>query len=307
MFNITFQQIESFLSIAKNKNLTKAAKDLFTSEPALSKTIKRFEEGVGMQLFIRSKQGMELTADGQSLFTTLDPLYDAMDRSIKAVQYSSSSTKKQLQLIESNSYEYSEDFNPLKQAIVEFQNLYPDVALYESLYDFKVLRQSLEYGSVDLALTQDFIIRYIPNISIKRVSKFEMCIALSADHPLAQSDELDYKALNNETLYSIPTLSNELMDVENLMSNCSLLGFKPKEIEFRPNFHSLLHVVKQGKGFSFTGKYINVGLGSEIIKYFPVPQLRPAYIVVAWRTGQLTAEAKNFLDMVPEHPDQLEQ
>ncbi len=302
MFNITFQQIESFLTIASCKNLTKAASILFTSEPALSKTIKRFEEGVGMRLFIRSKQGMELTADGHALFTVLDPLYETMDRSIKTVQYSSISPKKQLRIVESNSYQYSENFNLVKEIITKYQSLYPDVILREYLYEFMALRQALEFRTADIVIAQDFIVRYIPNISVKRISKFELYLAISPNHPLAQSDTLDFKALSNEVLFTVPTLNNELMDIENLMSNCSLLGFKPKNIEFRPNFHTLLHVIKQGKGFSIFGKYINIGLNGNI-KYYPLPQLRPASIIAAWPTGRLTVEAKNFLDMLPELPE----
>jgi DNA-binding transcriptional LysR family regulator len=299
MFNITFQQIESFLTIAKFKNLTNAAKFLFTSEPALSKTIKRFEDGIGMRLFIRSKQGMELTADGQSLFRALEPLYEAMDRSIKTIQLSSSSAQKQLRIIESNSFEYSEDFNLLKETIHAYQAQYPDIVLRESIYEFRELRQTFEFGNMDIVLTQDFVLRYIPNLSSKRVSIFRMYIALAANHPLAQSDELNYSALGGEVLYTIPTLNSELADIENLMGNCSLLGFKPKKIEFCPNFQTLLHVIKQGKGFSITGKYTNIGLDGEI-KYFSVPKIRNAYIIAAWRTGRLTNDAKNFIDMLPE-------
>ena len=51
MYNITFQQMEAFLTAAKYLNLSKAADAMFVSQSALSKTLQRFEEGVELQLF----------------------------------------------------------------------------------------------------------------------------------------------------------------------------------------------------------------------------------------------------------------
>jgi DNA-binding transcriptional LysR family regulator len=87
VFNITFQQIETFLTVAKCLNLSKAGETLYASQPSLSKTLKRFEEGVGMRLFKSSNQGMALTSDGEYLYSVLEPLYKTIDKSIQFAQY----------------------------------------------------------------------------------------------------------------------------------------------------------------------------------------------------------------------------
>ena len=57
-----------FYEVAKCKNITKASKNLFISQPAVSQTIKKLEDELGATLFIRNKKGVELTRFGQEVF-----------------------------------------------------------------------------------------------------------------------------------------------------------------------------------------------------------------------------------------------
>lgn len=54
-----------FLAVADNKNITKAAKQLYISQPSLSIFIKKLEERLGFPLFFRSGTSIELTNEGK--------------------------------------------------------------------------------------------------------------------------------------------------------------------------------------------------------------------------------------------------
>jgi len=69
--NIDFELYKVFYFVAKNKNLSKAANDLFISQPAVSQSIKKLEEEIGSKLFYRTKTGMNLTEDGEILYDYL--------------------------------------------------------------------------------------------------------------------------------------------------------------------------------------------------------------------------------------------
>lgn len=71
MENIDFELYKVFYYVAKNKNLSKAANDLYISQPAVSQSIKKLEEEIGYKLFYRTKNGMNLTEDGEVLFDYL--------------------------------------------------------------------------------------------------------------------------------------------------------------------------------------------------------------------------------------------
>ena len=63
-----FEYYKIFYYVAKYGNLTRAAAALNTSQPAVTRVIHKLEADLGCRLFIRSKSGMELTAEGSRFF-----------------------------------------------------------------------------------------------------------------------------------------------------------------------------------------------------------------------------------------------
>lgn len=57
-----------FNTVAKLGNISHAAKELYISQPAISKAISRLEEELDMPLFLRTSRGVKLTAEGQLLY-----------------------------------------------------------------------------------------------------------------------------------------------------------------------------------------------------------------------------------------------
>lgn len=57
-----------FYMVALHKNISGAAKELFISQPAISKAISKLEQNIGTKLFIRSSRGVTLTMEGEILF-----------------------------------------------------------------------------------------------------------------------------------------------------------------------------------------------------------------------------------------------
>lgn len=63
----SFNDITYFLEVAQTKNISRASERLGITQPSLSSAIKRLEDSVGTQLFIRSRSGVQLTKAGQEL------------------------------------------------------------------------------------------------------------------------------------------------------------------------------------------------------------------------------------------------
>ena len=62
MVNLELYRV--FYTVAKCGSLTKAAQELYISQPAVSQAIKQLEEQLGVRLFNRTHRGMELSAQG---------------------------------------------------------------------------------------------------------------------------------------------------------------------------------------------------------------------------------------------------
>jgi DNA-binding transcriptional LysR family regulator len=298
MYSITFQQIEAFLIVSKYLNLSKAAEVMFTSQPALSKTLQRFEEGVGLNLFTRSNRGVTLTLEGEYLYSTLEPIFNHFNRAIGTAKCISTEPPKTVRIVEASSYDATDAFDMLKNFVRSFEDKHPDVLFIESLCDFKELREALVFGDADIVFTQLFALGDISNISYKRICEFELCVAMAADHPMAAYDTLQTDMLSKEVLYRVP-IYGEKKDREITFARCRSVGFVPKAVEFVPNFFTLLHMIRGKKGLSICGRF-NYICSDDELKYFPVDfGYLEDYVVVAWRTGRITGESYRFVESLP--------
>ncbi len=72
-------QLKTFIAVAEEGNLTKAAERIYASQPAVSAHIKALEEELGVPLFIRTPRGMQLTEAGKGLRLKADAILLAAD------------------------------------------------------------------------------------------------------------------------------------------------------------------------------------------------------------------------------------
>ena len=66
--NIDFELYRVFYTVANNGNITKASEELNITQPAISKSIKKLEDQLGGQLFVRTKRGVVLTQEGKEFY-----------------------------------------------------------------------------------------------------------------------------------------------------------------------------------------------------------------------------------------------
>ncbi len=85
--NLSTRQLRAFVAAATHQNFTKAAAEIFLSQPAFSALVKSLEQELGAQLFVRNARNVELTAFGKlfdafarrSLYETDTALQDLQD------------------------------------------------------------------------------------------------------------------------------------------------------------------------------------------------------------------------------------
>lgn len=81
-------QLRTFVAVAREGRLTKAAESLFTSQPAVSAQIKALEEELGVKLFDRSPSGMSPTPAGEALWEDAEKLLNASrDLTVRAASF----------------------------------------------------------------------------------------------------------------------------------------------------------------------------------------------------------------------------
>lgn len=68
----------TFSVVAKSGSISKAAKELYISQPAVSKAIKKLESMLGVTLFIRTSRGIRLTNKGQTLYEYIQSAFETI-------------------------------------------------------------------------------------------------------------------------------------------------------------------------------------------------------------------------------------
>lgn len=76
-------QLKSFAAVAREKNLTRAARVIHISQSALSTQIKALEDELGVALFKRTSRGMELTVKGTELLKLAETTLNAADNMVR--------------------------------------------------------------------------------------------------------------------------------------------------------------------------------------------------------------------------------
>lgn len=79
-------QYRIFYEVARCGNISRAAKELYISQPAISKAIGKLEESLGTRLFLRNSRGVQLTPEGNVLFQHVAAAFDSLSSGEKELK-----------------------------------------------------------------------------------------------------------------------------------------------------------------------------------------------------------------------------
>ena len=74
----TLSSYHIFHEVAKCGSISKAANTLYISQPAISKSIRKLEDEIGLRLFIRNSKGVTLTQNGELLYEHTKTAFEAL-------------------------------------------------------------------------------------------------------------------------------------------------------------------------------------------------------------------------------------
>jgi len=175
--NMEFYHLRSFVVVAQTGNLTLAAKQLFTTPPAISAHIKALEEELQTTLFIRSSKGMKLTDKGDLL---LAKAQNTLDAAVELVNVASTSQHEIM-----GAFRLALNQSPLQLKITplieNMQENIPGVNLQiTSMSTGKIVEaikaNTLEGGYVYGDVTNDFFALDIKLQKITTIAPYDFCL-----------------------------------------------------------------------------------------------------------------------------------
>lgn len=173
-----FKDIEYVLALAKHRNFSKAAQELYITQPALSQAIMRLEQELGLKLFNRQYSSADptpacylLLEEGENVLLMRKRLLQRME---DVKQMKTGRLKIGLTKLISRFY--------LPDAYREFHRLYPGIELILYEYTTIDLEEAVEHGDLDLAIFPLYIrserAGYIP------LTSEAMYLAVPTEHPV---------------------------------------------------------------------------------------------------------------------------
>ena len=299
MTDITLQQIEIFLTVAEELNLSAAAKGLFLNQSAVSRWIQRLEGSLITKLFIRNNRGVTLTPDGEFLYAELKPIFNGLSSTLRSMRALYSMPEN---IIRVGCINDDEVIGTLKIFADGFAEDHPDVVMKVVPSNFKDIQEALVLGIVDCSITYQLGFGEIMHSRVKKIKRLNSFFAISSRHPLADSGSLDAPQLSDETLFLL-TLPEMKSSEERAIELCRDNGFTPTRITYLPTILSIENAVRDMRGFTINGRNFGQRYKNEI-KLFEIKNVKtPQHIIMAWREGICTALTRQFIDTIPEIED----
>ncbi len=194
--NIDFELYRIFYEVANYGNITKASEHLNISQPAISKSIKHLEEQLGGQLFIRTKRGVVLTAEGKEFYRYIK----------QAIEYINNAENKFTDLInlETGSIKIGISTTLTKEFLLpyleKFHSLYPNIDIQIATDLTKELFFKLKNGLIDIIILNLNNKNYGNDIEIIKCRKINDCFVVNNKYKYLINHELSLNDLNNYPL-----------------------------------------------------------------------------------------------------------
>jgi DNA-binding transcriptional LysR family regulator len=291
------------MEVAKRLNISAVADDMYVSQAALSKMIKRLEESLGTVLFERSNRGLTLTQEGEYLYNHIKYPFQSINQAFQDLRDMKAANKKRLVIGLPTAFDRNKDYIKVKQFIDRFEKKHPDVEFEENMYDFIEMCQALLCGNVDVAFIHSFILSEITRVNYKTVCCCRSMLAMSSANKLAKKSCILPEDMSDETFYVLPMNSN-ITPEEYGKLYIEPMGYRPKKVVFTSNMSTLLRAVKSNKGVALCGFLTDPNTDSEI-KYYNISQGNISELYVAWREGGLSDIAARFVNSFPSDIEKL--
>lgn len=183
--NINFNLYKTFYDVANYGSISKAATMNYTSQPAISRSIKTLEDELNTKLFYRTKKGIELTEKGKELFFYVEQSYNSLVIAERSMLEQESLDKGKISIgIPSHIATFY-----LFDAIDDFHKKYPNIEITIISKSTTALLELLRSHQIDFMIDSEPIKCLDKDIVIKHIKNLKNTFVVS--------DEFDTSSIKN--------------------------------------------------------------------------------------------------------------
>lgn len=288
-----FRHLQQFVVLAETLNFRRAAEKLHMSQPPLSVSIRKLESELGVPLFTRGKDGVQLTESGEAA------LADARRALFHATQF------RQAALAASTGeggklrvgFVGSVTHFVLPRILTQFRRQYPGVQLVLQEGTSIRIMEQLEDEALDVGVVRIPVSSHAgTRMLVLQTEQF--VLAMPKAHPMAQQQSLKLRDLSQEgfILYTAANAAGLRMAS---IHACQLRGFTPRVVQEAVQVQTVLSLVEAGLGVALVPS-INRRFASTQILYKTLsdfPDSASIGIALAWNPDAEIASMRHFRDL----------
>ncbi len=191
MKNATLHQLRVFVVAAKHLSFTKAAEELFLTQPTVSMQMKQLTKAVGLPLFEQIGKRLYLTQAGQTLYDSCQRIFNELGEFESAIADMKGLKQGQLNLSAVSTTKFF-----LPRMIGPFCQQYPGVELSLRFTNHEGILQYLNENQDDL-----YILSQLPStvdVVSHRILENPLVAIAPAHHPLAKERNIPFERLSKE-------------------------------------------------------------------------------------------------------------
>lgn len=190
------QALSAFVAVSDSHSFSRAAEQLFITQPAVSKRISALENQLNCRLFDRIGKTVQLTEAGRALLPSAQRILAELEESRRAIGNLNQQVDGTLKLATSHHI----GLHRLPPVLREFTTLYPEVDLDIRFMDSEEACSSVLKGEVELAIAT-LPERDWQHLISQTIWHDPLDIVISAQHPAARQLNLSI-----DTLRSLPAI-----------------------------------------------------------------------------------------------------
>lgn len=237
------KKLEYLEAVYRLRNFTKAAEELYVSQPSISSSIQNLEEELNVTLINRNTRPLAFTEAGEKFMVFVNRiLKDVKDAEDTMKQYC-----KQAQETLRIAIYSSPTSQIIPKIYLNFQRLYPQYTLSITENTLTAMMEEILSEKIDMAYT--LIPEDYDTTAFKAVPMdcCELQVLLSKHHPFAKQSSISLEQLSSESIFSYPvgSLIRKKLDQELVRQHVDLKQLVPHRVDFA------LPIVEQNQGISF--------------------------------------------------------
>lgn len=284
-------QIRCFISVAAHLNFTKAANELFLSQPAISRKVAALEKELDVVLIDRSNRELKLTPEGEAFnkfFSAfMSQLEDLTAQTMKK-------REAQRQEIKIGIFEGWNLSAFLRALLTEFRLKHENIEYVIDTCSEKDLIMGLKSGKYDAVILLKISIKcalsrgFIGEVEVYDFIQVHKCIYYSKYNPLADNENLSLTDFKDQTLY---TFKSDIVPFD-IIINKTLFekyGFEPR-IKTLSTLDAVVNAISTGGGYAL---FDNISRTKDN-KEFKVLELNECHGVSIVMLKENRSEANNL-------------